>query len=354
MPPLVRGLEKNSETVTIKNLTLPIIFLVFFGRMEAQDLSEKANAFLETLSKELRKKTVFSFEEEERFNMNYIPMPRLGPTFHDFNQNQKNAALELLKGSLSLEGYQKTVQIMELEKVLRVLEDDDNDKMPDGRPRRDSQNYHFCVFGTPSSNAVWGWRFEGHHVSLNFTSDSGTIVSATPTFFGSNPAIVKTGEQLGMQVLKKESVLGLRLVNSLTTHQLKTARFSKYAPQEIITANHRKAVGVDKKGILFSQLTDNQKKLFMQLLEVYIGNYIFDFSENLRNKINAAGIENLSFAWAGQLTEGKPYYYRIHGPMLLIEFDNIQNNANHIHTAVRDLTNDFAEDFLKQHYQKEH
>lgn len=338
----------------IKKGAFTIICLFLLGKVEAQDISKKANTFLDTLSEELREKTLFSFDDEERYNMNYVPMPRKGPTFNDFDETQKQAALDLLKACLSKEGFEKTMEIRELEKVLRVIENDDNDKMPDGRPRRDPLNYHFCIFGDPSTTEIWGWRFEGHHVSLNFTSDEGKIVSATPTFFGSNPGIVKEGPYRGKQVLKRESQLGFALVNSLTADQLKIAKFSEEAPSEIITANHHEVGEIEKEGIAYSKLDRAQKKTFMKLLQIYVGNYIFDFSENLMAKIEKAGIENLHFAWAGSLKEGKAHYYRIHGPMLLIEFDNTQNDANHVHTAVRDLTNDYAEDILKRHYEMEH
>lgn len=338
----------------IKKGVFTMISLFILGKAGAQDISDKANAFLDTLSEELREETLFSFHDEERYNMNYVPIPRKGPTFHDFDETQKQAALDLLKACLSREGYEKTMEIRELEKVLRIIENDHNDKMPDGRPRRDPLNYHFCIFGTPSTSEIWGWRFEGHHISLNFTSDQGKIVSATPTFFGSNPGIVKEGAHRGKQVLKRESLLGFTLVNSLTADQLKIAKFSEEAPPEIITANHREVGEIEKKGIAYSKLDQAQKKTFNKLLQLYVGQYIFDFSENLMAKIEKAGIENLHFAWAGSLKEGKAHYYRIHGPMLLIEFDNTQNDANHVHTAVRDLTNDFAEDILQRHYEMEH
>ncbi len=339
---------------SIRTAVFPIICLFLFGKVAAQDISDKANAFLDILSEEVREKTLFSLDDEERYNMNYVPIPREGATFHDFNETQKQAALDLLKACLSNDGYEKTMEIRELEKVLRSIENDDNDKMPDGRPRRDPLNYHFCIFGTPSASEIWGWRFEGHHISLNFTSDEGKIVSATPTFFGTNPGIVKEGDSRGKQVLKKESMLGFALVNSLSADQLKVAKFSEDAPPEIISANHREVGQIETTGIAYPHLNDAQQKILRQLLQVYVGNYIFDFSENLMAKIEKAGIENLHFAWAGSLKEGTAHYYRIHGPMLLIEFDNTQNDANHMHTAVRDLTNDYAEDILKRHYEMEH
>jgi hypothetical protein len=219
---------------------------------------------------------------------------------------------------------------------------------------RDPLNYHFCIFGEPSSTKIWGWRFEGHHLSLNFTSTNGAIISSTPSFFGSNPGVVNIEEQRGKEVLKLETELGFKLVNSLSEDQLKIARFSDTAPREIITGTKTKVEGIEPKGISYTTLNENQKEIFMKLLNVYIDNYELGFSKTLRNKINKVGVENLYFAWAGGLKRGIGHYYRIQGPMLLIEYDNIQNNANHVHSVVRDLTNDFAEDILRAHYQKEH
>jgi hypothetical protein len=314
-----------------------------------QDLSAKANTFLNSLSPELREAAFFTLADEERFNWFFVPIVRKGPTFNDFNNAQKEAALELLKASLSQQGYTKTREIMELEKVLRLIEND-NHTLSDGNPWRDPLNYHFCIFGTPAKDDYWGWRFEGHHISLNFTSGGGGLVSATPTFLGTNPGVVKVELQRGKEVLKQESELGFTLVHSLSPEQLDRAKFSEKAPYEIVTGTERQVSGVEKKGIPYSALNADQKKIFMELLEVYIGNYVFEFSETFRKKIVDAGLENLSFAWAGVLDKSDGHYYRIHGPMLLIEFDNTQNNANHVHTVVRDLSNDFAEDLLREHY----
>ncbi|MCK5468914.1 MAG: DUF3500 domain-containing protein, partial [Cyclobacteriaceae bacterium] len=166
--------------------------------------------------------------------------------------------------------------------------------------------------------------------------------------------IVNIEEQRGKEVLKLETDLGFKLVNSLTEDQLKTARFSDTAPREIITGTKTKVEVIEPKGISYTTLNENQKETFMKLLNVYIDNYELGFSKTLRDKIIKAGLENLYFAWAGGLKRGIGHYYRIQGPMLLIEYDNIQNNANHVHSVVRDLTNDFAEDILKEHYQREH
>jgi hypothetical protein len=182
----------------------------------------------------------------------------------------------------------------------------------------------------------------------------GKIVASTPSFLGSNPAIVLEGNLKGREVLKLESELGFALVNSLSKEQLAKALFSEEAPREIITTNKQEVTNLDPWGISYSDLNQDQKKAFEKLLLVYLNNYESGFSKSLLDKINASGMDKLSFAWAGSLVPGKGHYYRIQSPVILIEYDNTQNNANHVHTAVRDLTNDFGRDLLKEHYSESH
>ncbi len=339
--------------MNLKKIWLPFILPVFISPLYSQDLSQQANDFLNSLTPELKSRAHFQLEDPERFNLNFIPLERKGPTFHDFNDQQKNTALELLKASLSKEGYRKTSEIMELEKILFVLENDKY-KYSDGSSWRDPLNYHFLIFGDPAPDHLWGWKFEGHHISLNFVSTNDRIVSSTPSFFGSNPAVVSVQGHEKKEVLKLESELGFQLVNSLTGNQLETAKFSDTAPEEIITRNNRKVENIEPKGIAYNMLNEMQKETFIKLLNVYIDNYEPGFAETFRAKIEKAGYDKLYFSWAGSLSPGAPHYYRIQGPVLLIEFDNTQNNANHIHSVVRDLTNDFGEDILLNHYHQDH
>ncbi len=221
---------------------------------------------------------------------------------------------------------------MALENVLREVENRGSDDT-----YRDPLKYYFTIFGTPTKDKPWGWRLEGHHVSLNFFAVNNKIQSSTPSFFGSNPAVIPSGKRKGEQVLKDESALGFSLLNSLSSSQLKTVMISETAFPDILSYNKRKAEQLEPKGLLYADMNEQQKKLFMSLLDVYVKNYELGFSTTLMNKIKQAGIENLSFAWAGSLKPSKGHYYRIQGPSLLIEFDNTQNNANHIHSVVRDL-----------------
>ena len=315
---------------------------------QGQDLAKKANIFLNTLSTELRTQAQFAFGDAERLNWNFVPIARKGPSFRDFDEKQKNAAISLLRSSLSDQGYQKVNGIIELETVLKALE-----KRTPADNYRDPLNYHISIFGEPSSSKEWGWRFEGHHISLNFSSLKGVLVSSTPSFLGSNPGIVPSGDKKGTEILKKEMELGFLLLNSLDEGQLKRTIFAEKAPSEIITGNSRKASLLSPSGIKFRELNAGQKKIFVQLLDVYIRNYASEFSEKFLSGIKKNGLDELHFSWAGSLKPGSGHYYRIQGRALLIEYDNTQNNANHVHTVVRDLSNDFGEDVLKGHYQKQ-
>jgi hypothetical protein len=332
----------------MKILTIVFCF-VSLSSFAQNDVVKNADAFLSLLDKNLSSKAQFSFDHDERFNWQFVPRERKGVSLHDLSAQQKKAAFLLLQSSLGNQGYLKATGIIELEDILRQVEGRN-----DGDGYRDPKKYYFTFFGKPSATEPWAWRFEGHHVSINFAFDEGVIISSTPTFWGSNPAIVNSGDKRGTQVLKQETDLGFSLLNSLSQDQLKLARFSEDALPEIVSSNNRKAVPLRPLGILFTELNQDQQKAFMKLLKVYVENYQLGFSRKLMEKIQQAGIEKLSFAWAGSMKPGAGHYYRIQGPMLLIEYDNTQNNGNHVYTTVRDLTSDFAEDILREHYQKEH
>jgi hypothetical protein len=313
------------------------------------DLSVQGSAFAGSLDQQQKEKALFAFESEERFNWNFVPMTRKGIAFHEMNDRQRELAMALLKAALSDQGFRKASGVLALESILREVE---------GRPAddryRDPQRYYVSLFGTPSPTGLWAWRLEGHHISLNVCSEKGKVIAVTPSFFGANPAIVPRGAERGKQVLKDETELGFALINALREDQLHVARFSETAPHEIVTGNQRRAKRVQPEGILFKDLDADQKQGFLKLLNVFVLNYEFGFSSRLMARIEEAGIDKLSFSWAGSLQPGRGHYYRIQGPMLLIEYDNTQGNANHVHTVVRDLNNDFAEDILREHYEKDH
>jgi len=314
------------------------------------DMAKKASVFLQTLSENQRAKIQFGFNEEERYNWHYIPKSRKGLTLNEMTGQQSKDAFALLRTVLSDTGFNKANSIIQLENVLREVE-----SRSSSDTYRDPGNYFFSIFGNPATDAIWGWRLEGHHLSFNFSSKDNRLVSGTPSFLGSNPAVVLSGSEKGKYILKDEADLGFALLHSLNKEQKDKAIISNEAPGEILTAASRHAMINDPKGILYSELESPQQKIFLQLLSIYIHRYTRSFADVMMKEIEEAGLNNLRFAWAGdqQPGVGHPHYYRIQGPTIIIEYDNTQNNANHIHTVIRDLKNDFGGDELLKHYKND-
>ena len=313
------------------------------------DMSASAIKFLQTLSPTQKAKTQFAFDNEERYNWHYVPIDRKGIPLKELSAEQRKAGLNLLHSALSDTGFNKTIAIIQLEQVLREVEN-----RPANDDYRNPEKYYFSIFGDPVSDSIWGWRFEGHHVAFNFSSKNNQLVSATPGFLGTNPAMVLSGPEKGKQILKDETELGFALLHSLDSKQIEKTIFHVKAPAEILTGDSRKAMINDPKGILYNELNNMQQKLFVQLLSIYIHRYTRLFAMGMMQEIESAGLNNLRFSWAGdqQPGIGHPHYYRIQGPTIIIEYDNTQNNANHVHTVIRDLKNDFGGDELLKHYNK--
>ena len=266
-------------------------------------------------------------------------------------QKQKSLTMKLLSACLTDNTVKKINDIIALEDILKVLEN----RKPDDH-FRDPGKYHLAIFGQPGDKEIWGWRFEGHHVSFHFSSENNTLVAATPGFLGSNPAIVPEGAQKGKEILKDEKVLAVKLLNSLSDEQRKSAIIASEAPGDIVTRIDRKAMIKDTVGITYARMNDQQKKNFTDLIELYVHRYKKTFADNMMKEIKDAGYDNIRFAWAGdtQTGPGHPHYYRIVGPTIIIEYDNTQNNANHVHTVVRDLLHDYGGDALLEHYKSGH
>lgn len=216
---------------------------------------------------------------------------------------------------------------------------------------RDDEQYFLTIFGSPDDGEPWGWRFEGHHLSLNFSSVTDSLTATTPLFMGSNPAEVPSGPREGWRVLAAEEDLARNLLALLDDAQRTRAIIGRRAPRDIITGADRTARLGRFEGLSVSAMTDAQQDALWHLIETYVGAVREGLATARLIQLRETNPDSLFFAWAGGMASGDGNYYRIHAPNLLIEYDNTQGGANHIHAVWRDPTNDFGDDWLRGHYE---
>jgi len=319
-----------------------------FGHTAGEEMSSAASAFLGSLNADQKAKASFGFDDAERTNWIFVPAARKGLPLKEMNPGQRHFAQAILAVALSGRGHMKAEQIMALEQLLLEIEKGSG-------PKRDSENYFVSIFGTPGVKGNWGFRWEGHHLSLNFTLVDGELVSSTPSFFASNPGKIKEGQPgpVGFELLKYEDDLGRQLAKSLTPEQRKQGFLSQDPFKDIVTGNKQKADGLIKhKGIVATALTAEQKQMLGKIIFEYVSRARPDFAVRELKAIDAVK-DSLVFAWNGGLEVGEPHYYSIQGPTFLFEMANFQGGANHVHASWRDLKKDFGYDPLRAHA-KEH
>jgi len=306
-------------------------------------MATAAEKFLGSLTPEQRQQATFQFDSAERLRWHFVPQfERNGLQLKAMTEPQRRLAQDLLKTGLSDRGYTTYSQIMQLENILKAVEKGSG-------PTRDPEGYRFSVFGTPSPKGTWGWRVEFHHISLHFDVVNGTAISSTPSFAGANPAEVKDGPQKGQRTLGLLEDTARTLVTGLDATQRKTAIFTDVALNDIVTENALDINPLSPAGLKASTMTPAQRDQLMKILDAYAGLMAADIAADRMTKIKIAGIENMTFAWAGSLERGQKHYYRVQGPTFLIEFDNTQNDANHVHSVWRDFKGDFGRDLLREH-----
>ena len=312
-------------------------------RSSASSMVTAAERFLASLTPEQRQQATFPFDSPERLRWHFVPQfERNGLTLKAMTEPQRKAALDLLRTGLSERGYTTYTQIMQLESILKVLEN--------GRgPVRDPEGYRFSVFGTPSAKGTWGWRVEFHHVSLHFSIVNGTAIASTPSFAGANPAEVRDGPQKGQRTLAMLEDTARALVAALDQNQRKTAIFNSAALNDIVTGNALDIDPLSPEGVKASAMTPAQRDMLMKIVDAYAGLMAPDIAADRLTKIKIAGLDNVAFAWAGSIERGQKHYYRVQGPTFLIEFDNSQNDGNHVHSIWRDFNGDFGRDILREH-----
>ncbi len=318
-------------------------------RVDAE-MGKTASELLETLSPQQRKMVSFDFDGPERTDWHFIPKERVGLPLKAMSLEQRRVAHRLMKTALSQKGYLKVTAVMNLEQILRVLEADRDGTVE----RRDQEKYWFSIFGDPSSESAWGWRVEGHHVSLNFSSVSGEIVASTPMFLGANPAEIRTGPRAGLRVLGVEEDKGRQIMKTLGKDLQGKALIDVTAPADVITVpGHEVDLGAPA-GVALAELKLGKKRAVLGLVRELVSTLRGELAQTELKAIEAAGHDKIHFAWAGSLEPGEGHYYRIHGPTFIIEYDNTQNEANHAHIVWHSMTNDFGLDRLKRHHAEHH
>jgi Protein of unknown function (DUF3500) len=312
-----------------------------------ETMTAAAEKFLSSLSAEQQTQTLLAYDAANRVDWHFIPKPtRKGLQLKEMNAGQRKLAHDLLRSCLSEIGYDKAVKIIALEELLRVLEI--NRK---GGPLRDTERYYFTLFGKPASDTKWGLSIEGHHLSLNFVVDKGTVVSCSPIALCTNPAKVMKSDvpsiPAGLRLLAAEEDIAFELLGSLDAEQKKIAIFAEKALSEVRAAGEPQPPQEKPVGIPFAKLTKEQQALLKKLVETYTGNLPADVAEKHWKDFQPEDWQSLHFGWAGAEQPGVGHYYRVQGRTFLIELVNTQpdaagNPANHVHCVWRNMLGDFG------------
>lgn len=317
-----------------------------------ETMTAAAGDFLASLPEAQQAQATFAFDSDERSRHHFIPpevFERRGVSYADLGFEQKVRAQDLLRSGLSQQGYLTARQIMEVEGILGVLVEGEGRRF-----LRDPDAYWVSVFGTPSTAGTWGWRWEGHHLSLHFTVVDGAVTVSTPTFLGANPATVPSGARKGLRAMKAQEDTARDLLASLDAGQREAAIFDDVAPTNVVTGADLVVDPLDPIGIRGADLSAGQQEMLMAVVDSYVGLMADDIAELRRAAVAEGGIDDTWFAWAGPTERGEVAYYRVQGPNFLIEFDNTQEDPNHIHAAFRDFDGDLGRDLLREHVAQAH
>ena len=311
---------------------------------------QAANQWLDSLNVEQKAKATFHYLDGERIFWYYPPLNRHGLPLRDMDASQRDLAYALMATGLTESANARAKGIMQHELILGPLEKDAGHVTWDRNP----ELYYWTVFGEPGGSDPWGWRVEGHHVSLHLSIWGDDVISVTPFFFGANPAEVPNGPEKGKRLLDQREDIAIDLMASLDAGQRSQAILHDKAPWDIIAYNSSKQAVHEKEGLACSQMSGTQKEIMMALITEYITQADPEIAEKRLDQVKQTGLDDFYLVWAGGLDRSRDHYYRIHGGNFIIEFDNVQNSANHIHSVWRDVENDFAQDVLRQHHLQYH
>lgn len=335
---------KKVKEVISGGLLMMAICLTFSTDATATDLVEASQQFLGSLDDDQRALASFEWKSEERKDWHFIPKTRKGLPLKDLAQDQQHLAYALLGQCMSKRGSLESLSIMSFEQILWENENK--------APHRDSSMYHFSFFGKVSDNGHWGLSIEGHHLSLNFTISDGQIVSASPSFYGTNPDIILDGPRKGSQILDQEQLIAFELVDSLSIKQRQKAIPSGKVPRDILTSAQQSVESIDPKGLPIKEMNGKQKRMVQKLIREYVFRHDQKFAAKEWKDIQKD--TSVTFTFVGTPKQFNPHYYRVQGKDFLIEYANTQNGANHAHAVYRRLGNDFGASALAQHLKSNH
>jgi hypothetical protein len=321
-------------------------------RTAANAIEAAVAAWLGGLDATQRATATFPFDTDERFAWQYTPGPREGLAIRDMRPDQRAAAMAIVRASLSDRGAREVEAVIALETVLGALERTAG--MPDWG-RRDPELYWFAVFGEPDRSAPWSWRVGGHHVAIQVTLAGGQVAGSAPSFLGANPAVVPHGPAAGARALTGEEELARRLLAGLDGPARRKAVVDDVAPADILSGNGPRALDAAiPTGVRYAELDATSREALARLVQHYLERARPEVAATEWDRIRSAGLDDVTFAWAGPDEPGRGHYYAVRGPGFLVEYDNTQDGANHIHAVWRDLTNDWGDDLLARHYALEH
>jgi len=346
------ALAERFKGITTDGKVIPGLFSIKRTGVSTRPIKDAVDAFIASLTPEQRAKTLFPVDGDEwRRWSNIHRYPRQGVSFAEMSPAQQEKGFAVLKASLSLKGFENARDIMRLNETIA--------EMTGRRNEYGEGLYWFTVMGTPSNDEPWGWQLDGHHLVINYFLLKDQIVM-TPTFMGSEPVYAESGKYAGTRVFEDEESAGLALIRALTPEQRSKAVISKDLPREVFTAAFRDNFELRYEGIRYQELSKAQQALLLKLIEIYVGN-IRPGHARIRMEEVKGHLAETYFAWMGGFDDDSVFYYRVHSPVILIEFDhqrgvalrNDKPSRNHIHTVVRTPNgNDYGKDLLRQHHEQ--
>ena len=317
----------------------------------AREITAAVRTWLDGLDDGQRRQASHDFETSERFVWSYTPGTRKGLAIRDMRPDQRAASSRILATAMSIRTAGEIARIIALETILGQIESGGRS----GPSWRDPELYWFAVFGRPGAPGPWSWRVGGHHVAIHLTVADDRVVGSTPSFLGANPAVVPSGPTAGTRTLTGEEDLARTLLAALTPSERETAVVAGSAPADILTGTGRvAALGSVPRGVRHAQLGAPRQAALELLIRHYVERVRPDVADATWERIVEAGLGDVTFAWAGSGTSGRGHYYAVLGPTFVIEYDNTQNGANHIHAVWRDLEHDFGGDVLADHLAASH